>query len=187
VLLESFDARPADRAIVIEWRTAQEWAMRGFNLARSDDAGASFARVNEDLIPGGQGAYRYEDRDIEGNASYTYRLSEIEDDGREVVLGEATVTSAPAAFALRQNVPNPFNPRTGIVFELPAPEVVTLEIFDTAGRRIRRLVETHFVAGVHRVPWDGRDDAGRPAASGTYFARLEAGRFESVRRLVLLK
>jgi hypothetical protein len=187
VLLEYFEARSADRAIVLEWRTSREWGMRGFNLARSEDGGASFVRVNPELIPGGRGAYRYEDREIEGNASYTYRLSEIENDGREVILGEATVTSTPAAFALRQNVPNPFNPRTWIVFELPASEDVTLEIFDTAGRRIRRLVETRHTAGVHRVSWDGRDDSGLAVASGTYFARLEAGTFESIRRLVLLK
>jgi hypothetical protein len=187
VLLEYFEARSADRAIVLEWRTSREWGMRGFNLARSEDAGAGFVRVNPELIPGGRGAYRYEDREIEGNASYTYRLSEIEDDGREVILGEATVTSTPAAFALRQNVPNPFNPRTWIVFELPASENVTLGVYDTAGRRIRRLAEASFVAGIHRVPWDGRDDAGRLVASGTYFARLEAGTFESIRRLVLLK
>ncbi len=58
--------------------------------------------------------------------------------------------------------------------------VVTLEIIDTAGQRLRTLV--------HRAMSPGRDDAGRAVASGLFFARLhvEGGSVASG-KLVLLR
>ena len=48
-------------------------------------------------------------------------------------------------------------------------------VFDVAGRRVRSLVDGPLPAGRHEVAWDGRDQAGRAVASGTYFSRLCAG------------
>ena len=39
-------------------------------------------------------------------------------------------------------------------------------------------------AGTHRVIWDGRDTAGRRAASGVYFCRLATGDVVETRRMV---
>ncbi len=81
--------------------------------------------------------------------------------------------SAPREFVLAQNYPNPFNPSTNIRFELPAASAVTLTIFDIRGEEIRKLISLEArAAGVHSVFWDGRDQAGSPAASGVYFYRI---------------
>lgn len=89
---------------------------------------------------------------------------------------------------LDQNHPNPFNPQTTIAFELPKRESVNLQIFDMAGRLVRRLItaEPH-TPGRHEVVWNGRDDSGRQVASGTYFYRLEAGSYSETKRMVLIK
>jgi hypothetical protein len=42
-------------------------------------------------------------------------------------------------------------------------------------------------AGVHHVPWNGRDEDGRAVASGVYFYRLEVGGEALTKRMVLLK
>ena len=72
--------------------------------------------------------------------------------------------------------PNPFNPRTEIVFRLanvPAGNTpVTVDLYDTAGRRVRRLWDGPLAAGRHRLTWDGRDDAGAALASGLYLVRV---------------
>jgi hypothetical protein len=50
-----------------------------------------------------------------------------------------------------------------------------------AGRRVRGLIDRPLLAGRHRAVWDGRDDRGRPVASGVYWLQLEVG---GERRLV---
>ncbi len=48
----------------------------------------------------------------------------------------------PQAFALYQNVPNPFNPETTIRYDVPAGGgKVTLRVFDVSGRLVRTLVD----------------------------------------------
>lgn len=82
--------------------------------------------------------------------------------------------------------PNPFNPSTTLRFELARAGRASLRIYDLAGRRLRTLVDGVFAAGPQAVSWDGRDAAGRPLAAGVYFARLETGRGQVSRKLVLL-
>jgi hypothetical protein len=72
--------------------------------------------------------------------------------------------------------PNPWKPRsggrfdgTGVTFDrLPASG--TIRILTQAGERVRELSFSGASAGT--VIWDGRNDAGRAAASGVYFARI---------------
>lgn len=100
-------------------------------------------------------------------------------------------TDAPAlgrGVSLVQNSPNPFNPATTIRFSLEsAVERASLVLYDTAGRRVAALLEGPLDAGSHYVVWDGRDRAGRPVASGTYFYRLEALGQVVVRRMSLIR
>jgi hypothetical protein len=93
----------------------------------------------------------------------------------------------PPRMALLPNYPNPFNPETSIVFELPRPGFVRLDIHDVAGRKLLTLVQGDMPAGRHVQKWDGRDQAGHPVASGTYFIRLQAAGTVDQRKLVLLK
>ena len=79
-------------------------------------------------------------------------------------------------------VPNPFNPMTRIKYDVPVDGRVTLRVYDIRGALIRTLVDADLPRGSHQATWDGRDASGRGMASGSYFARLEAGgRVETVR------
>jgi hypothetical protein len=94
----------------------------------------------------------------------------------------------PAPVTLAQNAPNPFNPMTAIRFSVPAPgRNVTLRLFDVSGREIRTLLRDEKVSGARTVTWDGLDGTGRPAASGVYIYRLDAGRQILSRKLVLTR
>lgn len=73
--------------------------------------------------------------------------------------------------------PNPFNPRVEISFTLEASTgSARLAIFDLSGRRVRDLAGGSLDAGAHAFTWDGLDDAGQAASSGTYVCRLDLGR-----------
>ena len=90
-------------------------------------------------------------------------------------------------FALSANTPNPFNPRTTIHFSLDHPGPASLRVYSVSGSLVRTLAEGQFPAGAFRADWDGKDTAGRPAASGIYIYRLtESGRDLS-RKMSLLK
>lgn len=94
----------------------------------------------------------------------------------------------PARHALRQNVPNPFNPQTAIAFDLPRASAVRLRVFDPRGRAVRTLLAGGVLgAGRHEVIWNGRDDLGCHVAAGVYLYRLEAGAYAASRRMALLK
>jgi len=100
----------------------------------------------------------------------------------------AETETLPGKFLLGKNFPNPFNATTTITFCLPAATSVTLDIFNSSGQRVRRLVSTELgPGGQWTVGWDGRDDQGRDLASGTYFYRLQAGGYTQTRQMILLK
>jgi len=109
----------------------------------------------------------------------------------DVWLATSVATSTPrvpsAKLVLQQNVPNPFNPSTVIEYSLPHAAHARLSIFDVEGRRVRTLVDEYRHAGPGRVNWAGRDDAGRPVASGVYLYRLESKPYIESRRMILIK
>ena len=65
---------------------------------------------------------------------------------------------------------------------------VTLSVYDARGRLVRELADGLFAQGDHTVNWDGTDNTGKGASSGTYFARLRTADGQvNTRNLVLLK
>jgi flagellar hook assembly protein FlgD len=89
---------------------------------------------------------------------------------------------------LSQNSPNPFNPSTSIRYSVGKNgAMVRMHVYDVAGRCIATVLDETGQAGVHVVHWNGRDDDGRPVASGIYFCRLSVDAWSATRKMVLLK
>lgn len=101
-------------------------------------------------------------------------------------VGEEESGFAPMDFGLEDNYPNPFNPETTIGYDLPEKSRVILTIIDVLGRELYRLVDAEQAPGHHEVQWDGRTTEGT-AASGVYLYRLQAGSFEKVKKMALLR
>jgi hypothetical protein len=105
-----------------------------------------------------------------------------------VAVDDEQAPTAPERFALRQNVPNPFNPSTTIHYDVPAGGgAVSIRIYDVNGRLVRTLVESVQSAGQKAVTWKGRDNRGASVASGVYFYRMTAPDFVKTRKMVLLR
>jgi len=83
--------------------------------------------------------------------------------------------------------PNPFARTARLGFEVASPRHVTLRVFDVRGRAVATIVDAPVGPGRHTASWAGRDSRGVPVSSGVYFARMRAGDFEEVRRMVLLR
>ncbi len=93
----------------------------------------------------------------------------------------------PSVNQLTGNYPNPFNPETSINFAMASPGKVTIDIFNSKGQKVIRLVENNFDAGYHSTVWNGRDDKNRKVASGIFFYRMTTKDFTSTRKMLLLK
>ena len=98
----------------------------------------------------------------------------------------------PKTLQLDPAYPNPFNPSTTLQFAVPAnmsgKTQVSLNIYNILGQKVRTLVAAKKLqAGVYRVKWQARDDAGRVLPTGIYFAVLRAGNQSQSEKLILLK
>ncbi|MBU1072996.1 hypothetical protein KKG45_07095, partial [bacterium] len=94
----------------------------------------------------------------------------------------------PERVGLHQNVPNPFNPRTEIKYDLPATGgQVRLDIFDVMGRRVRTLVDGFVAGGPRTAVWDGLGDDGQALPTGVYFANLYTDGTRKTVKMVLLR
>ena len=102
------------------------------------------------------------------------------------------VVPHPGATVLLQNYPNPSNPETWIPYQLSEAAVVTITIYDVAGKVVRSLDLGHQTAGFYRsrsqaAYWDGRNNLNERVASGIYFYHIQAGEFSATRRMLILK
>jgi len=88
----------------------------------------------------------------------------------------------PDKYILRQNYPNPFNPRTIINYELPMMNDVEINIYNLLGQKVATLVSEQQRAGNHQVEWDASH-----FSSGIYYYRIEAGEFQDVKKMILLR
>ncbi|MFC1583315.1 Ig-like domain-containing protein [Candidatus Neomarinimicrobiota bacterium] len=93
----------------------------------------------------------------------------------------------PEQFALQANYPNPFNPSTIIPYEVPRPAELRLVIYNLLGQPIRTLFTGQILPGHYQAVWDGKDNYGRPAASGIYIYSLQAEGAVISRKMVLTK
>ena len=92
-------------------------------------------------------------------------------------------TIDPAGFTLLGIYPNPANPATAIEFQLPAPAVVSLDVYNMSGRKVATLLaDRSLTAGEHSVGWDCQQ-----MASGLYFVRLRAADQNSFGKVIILK
>ena len=98
------------------------------------------------------------------------------------VTGVKNEVPLPKDFSLSPNYPNPFNPTTTITYDISKISHVTLTVYDVLGREVAVLFNGEKSPGEYKATFNGSD-----LPSGVYFYRLEAGRYISTKKLVLVK
>jgi hypothetical protein len=84
-------------------------------------------------------------------------------------------------FALYQNVPNPFESKTIIRFDLPEAGTATLTVFDQSGKVITEI-DGEYGAGTNEVELQRSDING----SGMLYYRLESGDYSAAKKMVII-
>jgi len=96
----------------------------------------------------------------------------------------------PKSYALYQNFPNPFNPKTTIRYQLPVDSKVKLEVYNILGEKVITLVNEDQAAGYYSKVWDINRE--KTYASGIYIYRLtvsgkDNSRYVKSKKMMLLK
>ena len=91
-------------------------------------------------------------------------------------------SEVPQKFELHQNYPNPFNPSTMIKFDISIAGNAELKVFDIQGREVAEIFNGNLMPGKYEANWNAEK-----FSSGTYIAKLTAGKFVKSIKLVLTK
>lgn len=90
-------------------------------------------------------------------------------------------------FKLIGNYPNPFNPTTTIVFNLPKRENVTITVFNQLGEKINEIANHEFEAGENKVVWNGLNDHNKNVSTGIYLYKINTASKNLYGKMILQK
>jgi photosystem II stability/assembly factor-like uncharacterized protein len=182
VELTSFTVNTKKNTANLRWRTVTETNNRGFEIQRKtsihDFITVAFVKGNGTSTKTND--YSWSDKLQPG--IYSYRLKQIDYNGKFEYSKEVEVTIIPNVFSLEQNFPNPFNPNTVISYSIPSSSNVKLKVYNELGQTVKILEHGYKNAGNYSVNFNAHD-----LPSGIYFYRLEAGEFMQVRKMMLVK
>lgn len=200
--LTVFTAECKSGAVLLKWTTESEIENLGFIIERKT-VGANhdlpfdwseIASYATDKSLAGHGStserheYQFTDQAIVPGATHCYRIADVDYSGtvtwhKEIEIKvEADDGQLPLAFGLPRVHPNPFNLRTTIAYQLPKTEFVKITVYDITGRQVDVLVSELKAAGTYHIDWEPRT-----LAAGIYLIQMQAGRFTSMRKCLMVK
>lgn len=100
----------------------------------------------------------------------------------ELITASESMKLLPEQFSISRIYPNPFNPITTIEFAIPQQNIVIIELYDIAGRKIKELLNRRMPKGYYSIPLDGNN-----MASGIYFIQLNYNGQYITKKLTLIK
>ena len=188
VELTSFTSNVHGNKVDLNWQTATEVNNYGFEIERRQTSNVKSETWEMIGFIKGSGNsnspknYSYTDEPLGGKV-FKYRLKQIDFNGAFEYSKEVTaVLQNIASYKLEQNYPNPFNPVTKISYTIPEKAFVRLRVYDMLARQICELVNSDQEAGRYEALFDAAN-----LPSGSYFYKLEAGKYVEVKKLLLVK
>ena len=124
----------------------------------------------------------------EDNTSHSLALAQVlAGKGVKYINDDLTVldvhieSQIPENYYLAEFYPNPFNGTTRLIFGLPEQASVRIAVYDMQGRLVTSLLNENLQAGVHSVVWQAKNEA-----TGVYIVKMDAGNFQTSRKIVLM-
>jgi len=118
-------------------------------------------------------------------------LGGVDSDTTSVVVQGSTVSIDENILAnkirLFGNHPNPFNPKTEIVFQVLNQTNVEVSIYNVYGQKIWTKNLGLANKGVYSIPWHGKNTRGEPVVSGVYFYQIITGDKQLINKMSLVK
>ncbi len=163
------------------WQLRQVSGTNGFNAQNSLNIELGFgdAALIDSLIidwPSGM-------QDVYVNIETNKFYKAIEGAGIDpVVTSVQNKKGIPKTFKLSQNYPNPFNPETTIQYEIPNDGLVKLDIYNTLGQKVMKVISEFKLAGSYEVTVDFKG-----LTSGIYFYVLATDQKVFSKKMTFIK
>jgi len=211
VELTSFSGQSLYGTAILNWSTASELNNLGFLIERAEQEDGPFEMVasynSHDELKGlgtsshGQ-QYNFMDIDVNPNQGYWYKLVDVDYNGQTIDHGSIFVeiksdsevklqsSLVPNKFGLKQNFPNPFNPSTNFLVDIPfSKEAISAKIyvFDILGKKVRSLFNGNIQPGQYNISWDGKNEQGSQVPSGLYIYAFSSNKYSQAKRMILMK
>lgn len=83
--------------------------------------------------------------------------------------------------------PNPFSRETKIFYSLAKEADVRLLIYNTCGQTVKQYFAPKQKPGIYSITFQARDERNRQLPKGVYFCKFQAGDYQKVKKLILLR
>ncbi len=177
VLDEGFSTTGGDKYVYVDQTTADhEWAFYEVAEQATEDATGISVRARFTSNPTGT-AY-FDD--------YTVKHL-IEAPGGVAIDSDFDSAINPSEYRLNQNYPNPFNPSTTIGYSIPQNGLISLDIYNVVGQKIKTLYSGYQSAGTHSLVWDATDASGEAVPTGIYIYSLNGANAYVTQKMVLIR
>ncbi len=187
-----------DDNVKLSWSTESETDNLGFIIERkiSNSGWSEIASylTDDGLVSAGntssKSEYIFVDDDVQSGETYSYRISDVSNDGTLTVKDVISITmeTLPLMTDLLPASPNPFNPTTKIQYTLAKKADVALKVVDMTGRTVQNIFTgENQRAGSYSVHWNGETEQGQKASSGIYFLVLQADEILKTQKVMLVR
>jgi hypothetical protein len=184
VKLIGLNADPIDNSYIrVSWATASEQDNKGFEVMRSVD-GVNFTNIG--WVDGNgtttdQHNYLYNDKTVQPNVVYYYRLNQVDVDGRGTLtyIVDAQITDGPN-ITVSDLIPNPTTGKTRLVINTTDAQSVSVKFYDILGKLIMSNDE-QIAYGTNTIDFDMSS-----LADATYTAIIKIGSNTYSKKIVLL-
>jgi DNA/RNA endonuclease YhcR with UshA esterase domain len=126
--------------------------------------------------------------DLRANAEMAFITGKEAGFTNTVVSVDQNPSGIPTEYNISQNYPNPFNPATVIQYALPSQSNVKINVYNTLGQLVSKLVDSQVSSGYHQVQFNASN-----LSSGVYFYSIQAEAidgsksFQIVKKMMLVK
>ncbi|MBK7267949.1 MAG: T9SS type A sorting domain-containing protein [Ignavibacteriales bacterium] len=186
VELVSFTASVRNNLVNLNWETATEVDNYGFEIERKDKNSdwTKIGFIEGHFTSNSPKYYMFSDKPT-GSSKYSYRLKQIDNDGKFEYSGIVEVDLSgmlPKDIEIK-NFPNPFNPETNINIKLPETAQTTVELYNSTGEKIFTIYKGKLDVGTTlSLKVDGSN-----LPSGVYLINVSAGKYRKTHKILLMK
>jgi subtilisin family serine protease len=166
--LAGLSASSREGAVTLSWSPTVTWEIAGYNVYRNVTAETeSWRQLNGGMVT----STSFKDEGVEPGQTYFYWLEAVAPSGVGTLFGPVDVTTlgGPTTLWLVQPRPTPTNGPASVRFFLPAPGMVSMDLYDIAGRRVASMMDGEEMgSGWRSLSWAPTSTL----PSGRYVCRL---------------